>query len=136
MLRGPLARLRRAGAVRRASALLASLALLLQLGVPLAHDPVGLGTFAPWLGAPLCHAGSDTANRSLPSDQPAPADRKSSLCPICVSLQVSGSFVAPPAGISLVAVAITRASPAPPRAAPYLAYAFGFTSQPRGPPAA
>lgn len=136
MLRSLLARLRRAAAARRASALLATLALLLQLGVPLAHDPIGLGSFAPWLGTALCHAGSDAAHRSAPAQNPTPADPKGSLCPICVSLQASLGFIAPPAGASVSAVALLPLPLVPPRTTLRLAHAPGFTSQPRAPPVA
>ena len=137
MRRDPLARRRRAGFLRRrTSALVTMLALLVQLSVPLAHDPVGLGTFASWLDAPLCHAGGDPANRTSPANAPTPADSKCLLCPICISLQANASFIAPPADASLPAVAVTRVSPVPPHATPRLAYAFGFISQPRAPPAA
>jgi hypothetical protein len=136
MPRRLLARLCRAGAARRVSALLAMLALLLQLGVPLAHDPIGLGAVAPWLGAALCHAGSDAAHRSAPAQDPAPADPKASLCPICISLQASLGFIAPPAGATVSSVALLPLPLVPPRTTLRLARALGFTSQPRAPPVA
>lgn len=136
MLRAPLARLRRDGVARSVSACLAVLALMLQLGVPLAHDPVGMGAFAPWLGTALCHAGGGTADRPLPANHPAPSDPKAYLCPICISMQASGSFVAPPAGASVVAALPPPQPPSfPPMAVP-IAHAPGFTAQPRAPPAA
>lgn len=136
MLRAPLASLRRDGTARSLGALLAMLALLLQLGVPAAHDPVGLGAVVPWLGSALCRAGSDAANRFPPADNPAPSDRKTDLCPVCVLLQACSSFIVPPIHASLVAALPLSIPPVPPHAAVLIAYLSGFTAQPRAPPAA
>ena len=133
MQRNTLARLRRDGAARRVSAFVALYALLLQLAVPLAHDPIGIGTFAPWLDAPLCHAGNSVP--AAPGDQ-TPVGTQSHLCPLCVSLQACGSFIAPLAGAGLVAVLPPAMRPAPLPAPVRLTHASGFTPQSRAPPAA
>ena len=115
--------------MRRLGAVLGVLALVLQMAVPLAHDPVGLGTLGAVLGVPLCHAGGSGG-----SDQPAAPD-KGALCPICLGLAASACFLSPPAqpGIALAAL---PAAPLPPPAdrAPRRT-ARGDPAQPRGPPA-
>jgi hypothetical protein len=135
MPRSPLARLRRDGAARSVSALVALWALLLQLAVPLAHDPLGIGTFTPWLDAPLCHAGIAATIPSAPGT-PLPADTQSHLCPLCVALQACGSFIMPLVGAGLAAIVLPALPPAPLPAGVRLTHAPGFTAQSRAPPAA
>jgi hypothetical protein len=115
--------------MRRLGAFLGMLALLLQMGVPLAHDPMGLGALDPLLGAPLCHVGGSSG-----TDQPAAPD-KSALCPICLGLAANACFLAPPSqpGIALAALPAIApplpSDPAPPH------FHRGDPAQPRGPPA-
>jgi len=114
--------------MRRLGAFLGVLALLLQMGVPLAHDPMGLGALGPFIGAPLCHVGGGGG------DQPAAPD-KGALCPICLGLAASACFIAPPSqpGIALAAL---PAAPLPPPSAPAPPhFSRGDPAQPRGPPA-
>lgn len=121
--------------LHRAGALLAVFALVLQMGASLAHQPIGLGPFAAWPGAALCHAGN--GDRPVPAGAPAPADpAKSYTCPICILLQASAACFMPP-----VVDEIARGAPVPlplsPRpAVVHLARAPGIVAQPRAPPAA
>jgi hypothetical protein len=115
--------------MRRFGAFLGVLALLLQMGVPLAHDPLGLGAMGPWLDAPLCHAGGSGG-----TDQPA-APEKSGLCPICLGLAANACFVAPPAAAGVALVVLPTTQPPPPSAIAPPGYARGDPAQPRGPPA-
>lgn len=121
-------------AMRRVGAFLGMLALLFQMGVPLAHDPAGLGALAPWLGLPLCHAAGAGAADPSPT---APAPGKSALCPICLGLAAGAALVVPPAAGGVVVAALPQLRLPTPRA---LAIAparhdRGGPAQPRGPPA-
>ncbi|HUK60407.1 MAG TPA: DUF2946 family protein [Stellaceae bacterium] len=112
----------------RLGAFLGILALLLQLGVPLAHEPLAQG-----FASPLCHVGGIGADRHVPA--PASSDH-GALCPICLGLAAAASALVPPdpaSGLILAALpsapltawpASAEAAPTPHRAA-----------QPRAPPA-
>jgi hypothetical protein len=117
--------------VRRLGVILGMLALLLQMGVPLAHDPVGLGALAPWLGLPLCHAGGDSTADHGPA---APAPGTSALCPICFGLAAGAALIAPPAAGGIVVAALPQ-MPLPPASdtAPDRRVRSG-PAQPRAPP--
>ncbi|HXQ51766.1 MAG TPA: DUF2946 family protein [Stellaceae bacterium] len=125
----PLARLRRSRGARSAGALLGILALLFQMGVPLAHDPLVLGAAAPWLGIPVCHVGmpQDTPSAPTQPDRLAP-------CAVCLGLAASACLVLPPAAGGIV----LAASPAPSTLAPPAferpARDVGGFAQPRAPP--
>ena len=129
-----LARLRGAGPARGIGALAGMLALLLQLGVPLAHDPAGLGPLAPLLGVAMCHVGAGGTAGSPRGDSTPSAPRNATLCPICLGLQATASFLAPPAA-GFVAVASLPAPP--PLSQPGIVqdlHAPGSPAQPRAPP--
>ncbi len=120
---GLLARLRRTGAV------IAIIALLWQLGLP-----VGVGSAAPWPGGmALCHAGGTAADRAAPAMPGAPDH--ACQCPLCFLLQAGSVSLAPPDGVSL-AVASVRLAPSLPRlVVVHLAQTAGVIAQPRAPPA-
>jgi hypothetical protein len=123
-------RRRRREPTRRFGALLAIFALVLQLGLPLAHDPIGLGFAAPLVGAPLCHVGAG-------GHAPLPASPgQGALCPICLGLAAASSAVLPPdPGTTIVAALSADAPPPLPlAAAPPLPVLHGAV-QPRAPPA-
>jgi hypothetical protein len=126
-------RCRRREPARRLGALLAIFALVLQLGLPLAHDPIGLGLAAPLLGAPLCHVGASGAGGHAPL--PA-APGQGALCPICLGLAAASSAVLPPdPGSAALAALSTDAPPLlRPAAAPPSPVLHG-AAQPRAPPA-
>ena len=114
--------------MRRLGAFLGVLALLVQMGVSLAHEPVALGAAAPLFGAPLCHVGGGGGS------QP-PAPEKSAVCPICLSVAANACFVAPP-GPAGLALAAPAAAPLPlPLTSTPRRSARGDPAQPRGPPA-
>jgi hypothetical protein len=124
-----LARLRGLGTI------LALLALLLQTGVPLAHQPLVMGSFAPGLGMPMCHvatgAASDKSGGATPS-----APGKIAYCPICLGLLADASGCLPnavAAGLALAPpeVVALRLPPGKVGRTRERAYA----SQPRAPPA-
>ena len=109
---------------RHLGAFLAMLALLLQMGVPLAHDPTGLAG----LGAPLCHVGARGG-----AQQPAQGGA-SVACPLCLAIAAGANLAPPPAaGIIAVAAPLAEALPPPADAPPRVAARF-TPSQPRGPP--
>jgi hypothetical protein len=113
---------------RHLGAFLGMLALLFQMGVPLAHDPVGLGALAPWLGVALCRAGG----AADPSHAPA-APGKSAVCPICLGLATSADLVSPPAVAGIAIAALPLPLQPPPGIAPRR-HDRGGPAQPRGPP--
>jgi hypothetical protein len=116
---------------RVVGAFLGVLALLLQMGVALAHDPAGLATGAPGLGLPLCHAGGDGA--AGPAHGP-PAPGKAAVCSLCLGLAAGAGLMPPPAipGVAIAALP-QLALPRPPESAPQL-HTRGGPAQPRGPP--
>jgi hypothetical protein len=116
---------------RIVGAFLGVLALLLQMGVALAHDPAGMAAGAPWLGLPLCHAGSDGA--AAPAHGPS-APGKAAVCSLCLGLAAGAGLVPPPAiaGISVAASSQPALPRRPERARQ--AHARGGPAQPRGPP--
>lgn len=114
---------------RRLGAFLGVLALLLQMGVALAHDPLRLGAAVPWLGAPLCHVGGN-GNTGQPS-----APGKSAVCPLCLGLAGNACFITPQAVAGMAVAALPApAPPLPPSTVPRRS-ARGDPVQPRGPPA-
>jgi hypothetical protein len=112
------------------SALLGILALLLQMSMPLAHDPMGLGQSAPLLG-PLCHAGADGAGSKAPRSDDGSGK---TLCQLCLGLAAASSFVSPPAlpGVTLAQSPLPQfaATADSPRGQP----GRGGSAQPRAPP--
>jgi hypothetical protein len=124
-----MARLRHASAWRDWSAFAALLALIIQMSVAVAHDPLegALG----W-GVPLCHAGGASAGHPAAPAPPAGAP----LCPVCVGLAACSAAVLPPPvlGAPMLAFApvpvVFRAA-----ASEILAYPPVSTAQPRAPPA-
>jgi hypothetical protein len=128
-----LGRLRRDGTARSVGAFFALCALLLQVAVPLAHDPSGIGTFTPWLDVPLCHAGNAPANS--PAGDQGPAGAASHLCPLCFALQACGTYVAP-AAAPAVTTAVPVASPVTLPVPVHVARTARLTPQSRAPPAA
>jgi hypothetical protein len=125
----PLARLRRSRPARAVGVVLGALALLLQMGVALAHDPLGRGTALPWLGVPLCHVGAPQGNPSAPTppDQAAP-------CPICLGLAASAALVLPPVVPGVVPVSLPVPLASVPPAIVRHARDVDGRAQPRAPP--
>jgi hypothetical protein len=126
----PLARLRRAGLARRLAGFCGMLAVVIQFGLPILHEPAALIAAAPWFGVPICHVGgTGTADPALPSDQ------KPGLCPICLGLQATATALPPP-DAGLIALA------SPPVSQPLLPirdrvrkdHEPGSFAQPRAPP--
>jgi len=127
-----LGRLRGAGMTRGVSCFAAILALVLQLALPLADDPVGRSALGPWSGFPLCHARGavdQPANHSLPS-----APSRCALCPLCLALQAAGTFVAPPRPADLLAAAAQPLRLSFPSATVSAPRSAGVLAQPRAPP--
>jgi hypothetical protein len=126
-----LARLRRTGLARSLAGFCGMLAVVIQLGVPIAHDPAGLGSASPWLGAAICHFGG----REGTTTPGVPAGQKSELCPICLGLQATAAaLIAPDAGA--IALASRPASQLLPliRDAARSGHDPGQPAQPRAPP--
>lgn len=119
--------------LRQVGALLGVLALLLQMGVALAHDPTGLAALAPGLGLPLCHVASGDRTAD-PSQAPA-APNKSAICPLCLGLAAGAAFISPPAigGVAIAASPQTALPHLPDIASPRHDRR-GRPAQPRGPP--
>ncbi len=130
----PLAWLRRDRTARRVGAWLAVFALLLQMALPLAHDPLGLAMVAPGLSSPICHAGA-TAAEGAPGQRPASHDPACGICPLCITLQSGGVFLAPSAGAGILAAFLPAAKPTPVAAASGAVRSLRVASQPRAPPA-
>jgi hypothetical protein len=126
----PLARLRRAGLARRLAGFCGMLAVVIQLGLPILHDPAGLIAAAPWFGVPICHVGGGgTSGPALPSDQ------KSGLCPICLGLQATATALIPPDPGLIAEVSLPAAQPLPPIPATVRTGRDpGSPAQPRAPP--
>jgi hypothetical protein len=117
-----LAPLRRAGLPRRIVGLFGMLAIVLQLGVALAHEPA-----ESWLGAAMCHAGG--------GNPAAPADKKSALCPVCLGLQANGAALVPPLPGIIALDCVPAAMPLPPsRVVAQGGHDPGSPAQPRAPP--
>ena len=136
MRRGPalLKRLRRNGPTRWLGAWVATLAVVVQLSVPLAQDPIGAVPLGPWLGFPLCHA--TIAGHGTKGGTPAPTmPGDCSLCPLCIALRVASAFLPPPHAPTTAAVVAVPAAIAPLRtSAPRLRRIARSLAQPRAPP--
>lgn len=127
---GLLRRLLGLTALREAGAAFGLLALLFQMGVPLAHDPAGLGLLDPLADAPLCHVGAPGDRQSSPS-QP---DQGVAICPLCLGIAASGVLLMPPSpGIAVIA-AVAPAPLADPVAFVRKAHGSAGSAQPRAPP--
>jgi len=126
-----MARLRRAALVRRLAGCCGMLAIALQLGLAVAHDPSGLGAAMPWLGAAICHFGGDG---TAPAG--APGDQKSGICPICLGLQATASALMPPEIGSVLATLVPVSGPPwPVRERAFVRASSDGSAQPRAPPA-
>lgn len=126
-----LAVFRRGGSLRRLSALLGMLGVLLQLCVPLVHHPADAASAPAWLKGAICRV----AGESTPADDgSAPIPRKPGFCPICLALSLGGSLVLP----NLAALALReRAESAPVRRTPAIprpAHWLSLAALPRAPP--
>ena len=83
----------------KAAALLACWALLLQVLIPLGHAPAAQALMSDrWL-ASICHsrAVASPVSGDYDTDRRVPT-RGARICPICLGLHLSGTFLPPPAG--------------------------------------
>ena len=129
----------RAGPWGQAGALLGCCALLLQFLVPLVHVPrVPLLAEGLYGWAAICTVGADKPALPAPDDS-APAkpagDKALAFCPICLGLQLAGTFL-PPAPIVLPASPARERPPFVPREEFAARTAPWIAAQPRGPPRA
>jgi hypothetical protein len=138
---GGLAAWRRAGALRKGAAFLGALALLVQLWLPLLHQPgaamagqsQAYTRMAAFYGGKLVLC---AASAKDPSGGTAPApSHKPPPCPTCLTLQGLESFI-PPAPITIAASPRQADPPDMIGTAPIIARSLDPTSQPRAPPSA
>ena len=129
----------RACRAARAGALLGCCALLLQFLIPLVHSPrLPLGLEGVSGLAALCVVAAEKTAAPAPGDS-APAkpatDKTLPLCPICLGLQLAGTFI-PPAPILLPILPASAHRHFVPREQFAAGSAAWIAAQPRGPPAA